>query len=136
MITLDKNPAAAEQPLTVLAAAMYIAGKVYAEALKEPNPAATLDDICDVLPEMLPQVCKNTIARMGAAFVEALRSAVADRLWAFATIEYARTETGDGFGYVFDLLADSLNAGAAPQDIRTTALDVPRRIRESAGGVR
>jgi hypothetical protein len=135
MITLDKSKAAGgAQDITVVAAAAYVTGKVYAAALKEPDPAAMLDDVCNVLPQVLPQVCKKTIAQRGAAFVEAMRAEVADRLWAFAAIEHTRTTVGDGYGYVFDLLAEQLRDGADPATVRTTALDVPRRIRQSAGG--
>lgn len=121
--------------LTALAAALYVANATYNQALKMPNPAATLDDICDVLPEVMPQVLG--VVKTTPELTEVLKDAVADRLWAFTAIEYARVEAGDGYGYVLDLLVEALEKGGDPYDIRTTALDVPRRIRalaEQAGG--
>ncbi|USQ86999.1 hypothetical protein NFX46_26750 [Streptomyces phaeoluteigriseus] len=141
MITLAKNlhglmATRVDEPrYTALAAALYVANAAYTEALKMPNPAATLDDICDALPEVMPQVLG--VVKTTPELTEVLKDAIADRLWAYTAIEYARTEAGDGYGYVFDLLIEALEKGGDPHVIRADALDVPRRIRdlaEQAGG--
>jgi hypothetical protein len=143
VITLAKNPHGLmatridEPRITALAGALYVANAAYTEALKMPNTAAALDDICDALPEVLPQVLG--VIKTTPELTEVLKDAIADRLWAYTAIEYSRTEAGDGYGYIFDLMVEALEKGANPHDVRTTALDVPRRIRdlaEQAGGDR
>lgn len=124
-----------EARITYQAAAVYVAGKVYDEAVKQDDPAKTLDDIADALPDTMASVFRT----MGTdpEFREALRPAVADQIWAYTAIEYARVEAGDGYGYLFDWLVEKLRAGADPHAVRTTALDAPRRLRaiaEQAGG--
>lgn len=138
MITLTKKTTVVtddEPRITALAAALYVANCTYAEAVRMPDPAATLDDICGALPEVMPKVLRIVAPTPGLS--EVLRDALADRLWAYTAIEHARVEAGDGYGYVFDLLVEALEKGADPDIVRTTALDVPRRLRdiaEQAGG--
>jgi hypothetical protein len=119
-----------EPRITALAGALYVANAVYTEALTTSAPAATLDNICDALPEVMPEVLG--VLKTTPELTKVLTDAVADRLWAYTAVEHARTEAGDGYGYIFDLLADSLRAGSDAHEVRTTALDVPRRIRELA----
>lgn len=116
--------------LTHQAAAVLVARDMYAEALKQDNPAASLDDICDALPKVMPQVFQE----LGTApdLAAALLPEVTDRVWAFTAVEHARAEAGDGYGYLFDYLADGLRKGADPHTIRKAALDAPKRIRELA----
>ncbi len=136
MITLAKNPhglmaTRVDEPrINTLAAAVFIANAAHTEALTTDNPAATMDDICDAWPDIAPQV--TAVTKTTPALAEVLTDAVADRLWAYAAVEYARVEAGDGYGYIFDLLVEALEKGANPHVIRTTALDAPRRIRELA----
>lgn len=137
MITLTKKtnalPAADlndDERITALAGALYIADAVYVEALKMPNPAATMDDVCDAWPEIAPEVLQTTKTTPEQADV--LKDAVTDRLWAYAAIEYARVEAGDGYGWISDWLVGKLRAGADPHVVRTTALGVPKRLRELA----
>jgi hypothetical protein len=127
--TAREHPAADDR-ITALAAAVYVAGAAYTEARTMPNPAATLDDMCDAWPEIAPQVMQVT--KTGPELFPVLKDAVADQLWAYTAIEYARAEAGDGYGYVFDLLVEWLRKGGDPHLVRTTALDVPARIRASA----
>lgn len=124
------NPTADEPRITALAAALYVANATYTAACKMPNPAATLDDILDSLPEVLPQVLG--VVKTTPELTEVLKDDITERLWAYAAIEYARIEAGDGYGYLFDFLVEKLRAGADPHTVRTTALDVPRRIRDLA----
>ncbi|MEH0584482.1 hypothetical protein QA942_10365 [Streptomyces sp. B21-106] len=121
---------AGEDHITALAAALYVANAAHTEACKMPDPAATMDDICDAWPDIAPEVLKVTETTPDQADV--LRVAVADRLWAFTAVEHARAEAGDGYGYVFDMFVNALEKGADPDVVRTTALDVPRRLRELA----
>lgn len=116
--------------LTHQAAAVLVARDMYAEALKQDNPAATLDDICDALPEVMPDVLKD----MGTApdLAAALLPEVTDRMWAFTAVEHARIQAGDGYGYIFDYLAEGLRKGADPHTIRKAALDTPKRLRALA----
>lgn len=115
---------------TALAAALYVANAAYSQALKMPNPAATLDDICDSLPEVLPQVLG--IVKTTPELTEVLTDDITNRLWAATAVEYARIEAGPGYSYLFNFLAEKLRDGADPHTVRTTALDVPRRIRDLA----
>jgi hypothetical protein len=119
-----------EPRVTALACALYVAKAAYTEARKMPNPAATMDEICDAWPEIAPQVLR--VAKTTPEQDEVLKGAVADRLWAYSAVEYARVEAGDGYGYLFDLLAEALAKGANPHVIRTDALAAPRRLRELA----
>ncbi|SMF64677.1 hypothetical protein [Streptomyces sp. Amel2xC10] len=144
MNALTNKPAVAddEQRITVLAAGLYVATAAYEAALRRTNPAsaiATLDRMCETVDEIMPDVAKVVAAKGGADFAEALRAATTAPLLAFTAIEHARAEAGDGYSYVFDLLVEALEKGADPDTIRTTALDVPRRIRDlaaQAGGAR
>lgn len=121
-----------EERITALAAAAYIAGCAYDEALRMDDPAKTLDNMADALPEVMPKVFAtlNTTPDLAAVMLPA----VTDRVRAYTAVEHARIEAGDGYGYILDLLAESLRKGADPDVIRTTAVDVPRRIRELAEG--
>ncbi|MET8169313.1 hypothetical protein ABZT34_34530 [Streptomyces sp. NPDC005329] len=136
MITLAKNPhgimaTRVDEPrITALAAAVFIANAAYREALTMPNPASTLDDIADALPEVMPEVLSTV--KTAPELAEVLHTAIADRVWAYTAIEYARAEAGAGYNYPFDTLVEALEHGADPHVIRAKALDVPRRIRELA----
>ncbi|WP_106436874.1 hypothetical protein [Streptomyces prunicolor] len=118
--------------ITLAAAGLYAATCAYDEALRRPNPAATLDNMCDAVHEIAPDLAKVINSKASAEFAEGLRVATVAPLWAFAAIEHARVEAGDGYGYVFDLLVDGLKNGVDPDITRKTALDVPRRLRENA----
>lgn len=126
-ITIDPtHPCADDTRTNALAAALYIAQYGYKLATAHPNPAARLDDMCDAVAELWDDITPRLPKKftgVGLEFAETMRAAVADRLAAFAAVEYARLEAGDGYGYLFDLLADGLKGGAAPQTIRTAALD-------------
>ncbi|MGW6924486.1 hypothetical protein ACWGA9_24895 [Streptomyces sp. NPDC054950] len=113
--------------ITALAGALYVACAAYTEALTTDSPAKTLDDICDAWPEVAPKALR--ILGNSPELADVLRDAVADRLWAFAVIEYSRVEAGDGFDYLFDFLAEKLRAGVDPHSVRTVALGVPERLR-------
>jgi hypothetical protein len=119
-----------EPRITALAGALYVANAAYTEALTTSTPAATLDNICDALPEVMPEVLG--VLKTTPELTKVLTDAVADRLWAYTAVEHARAEAGDGYGYIFDLLAENLRAGGDPQMARTTALAVPGRLRAIA----
>jgi hypothetical protein len=116
-----------ETRVTHQAAAVYVANKAYDEALTTNNPAATLSDISDALPELLPEAFKTTGTAPDLA--AALLPAIADRIWAFTAVAHARAEIGGDYGYVVDVLADSLKRGADPQAIRAEVPRVVERIR-------
>lgn len=116
-----------EPRLTYQAAALYVATAAYNEALTMPNPAAVLDNMCDALPEIMPSVSK--VVDAGTEFAETLRAAITDRLWTFTAIAHARAEVGDDYGYVLDVMADSLKRGADPQAIRDEVPRVVERLR-------
>lgn len=119
---------------TCQAAAAFVAAKVYTKALAAPSPAEALDNICDALPEIMADLLHTM--DISSEVSSTLHAELADRLWAFTAVEHARTEAGNGYGYIFDLLADGLKKGADPKAIRTDALAVPGRIRDLAGGSR
>lgn len=116
-----------EPLLTYQAAALYVATAAYNEAITMPNPAATLDDMCDALPGIMPSISK--VVDAGTEFAETLRAAIADRLWTFTAIAHARAEVGDDYGYVLDVMADRLKRGADPQAIRDEVPRVVERLR-------
>lgn len=121
-----------EETITAHAAAVYVARAAYRAALEMPDPGATLDDISDALPEVMPEVL--AVVKTAAPLTEVLHAAITDRLSAYTAIEHARVEAGDGYGWVFDLLVEQLEKGGDPDVIRTSALDAPRRLRELAEG--
>ncbi|MFC9637163.1 hypothetical protein ACFTZF_01265 [Streptomyces mirabilis] len=126
MIALPNKPTAAtddEPRITALAAALHVANATYTDALTTPNPAATLDDICDAWPEIAPQV--QRIAKTTPELAEMLKDAIADRLWAYTVVEHARADAGDDYGCVFSAMADALKAGADAQAVRA---EVPRVV--------
>ncbi|MFF1743881.1 hypothetical protein [Streptomyces mirabilis] len=116
-----------ESRLTYQAAALYVATAAYNEALTMPHPAATLDEMCDALPGIMPSISK--VVDAGTEFAETLRAAIADRLWTFTVIAHARADAGDDYGYVLDVLADRLKRGADPQAIRGEVPRVVERLR-------
>ncbi|MGW1669036.1 hypothetical protein [Streptomyces sp. NPDC002324] len=126
-IKIDPTHPRADRPLaddthtTNKAVAVYLANQLYAQALKEDNPAATLDDIADALPAVF--------AEMGAT--DTLLPEVADRVWAFVIVAYARAEVGDDYGYVLDILADNVRHGRDPQAVRDEVPRVVEKIRAS-----
>jgi hypothetical protein len=129
------TPADADQRTTALAAALYIAQYGYKLAAASPDPAARLDDMCDAIAETWDAIAPKLPEKFAGAdleFAETMRAAVADRLWAFTAVEYARAEAGDGYSYLFDYLAGALQQGADPHIIRRDALAAPARIRELA----
>lgn len=115
--------------ITHQAAAIYLANELYGQALTSDNPAATLDDIADVLPELLPAVFKTlgTDKKLAAA----LLPEVADRVWAFTVVAHAKAEADPGYGYVFDILAENVRHGRAPQAVRDEVPRVVAKLRSS-----
>ncbi|MFG2473529.1 hypothetical protein [Streptomyces fagopyri] len=124
----DKTARTAAQ---IVAAGLFVAINAYEEALRGPNPLATLDSMCAAVHEISPALAKVITDKPSAEFAEGLRSATADRLRAFTAIERARAEMGDGFDYLADFLAESVKGGADPQVARQAAIDAPGRIREN-----
>jgi hypothetical protein len=109
------------------AAAVYVANKIYDEAIATTNPAATLDDISDALPEVMPEVFKTMGTVSGLA--EDLLPEVTNRVWAFTVVAHARADVGNGYGYVLDVMADSLRRGADPQAVRAEVPPIVKRLR-------
>jgi hypothetical protein len=105
-----------EQRITALAAAAYIAGCAYDEALRMDDPAKTLDSMAAELPEVMPKVCETLGAAPDAAAV--IVSAVADRVRAYIAVEQARTTWHPGYRYVLDVLVDGLKKGGNPASVR------------------
>ncbi|MET7983008.1 hypothetical protein [Streptomyces sp. NPDC005281] len=122
----------AEPRSSLVAAGLYAATAAYDEALRMPNPAAALDNMYAALDEIAPSLAMVINTKHAADFAEALRDAVDAPLQAYRAIEHSRIEAGDGYGYLFGLLADSVRGGTNPAVARKTALDAPGRIRELA----
>ncbi|MCX4858971.1 hypothetical protein [Streptomyces canus] len=131
--TQNRTTPAADE-LACQAAAVFVAKAAYTTALETDEPAGTLDNIADALPEVMPKVLD--IVHTSPELADTLQTSIADQLWAYSAIEHARVEAGDGYGYVFDLLADDLKAGRDPHLARKTALDVPGRLRALAEAAR
>ncbi|MFJ8349756.1 hypothetical protein ACIQ9J_26010 [Streptomyces sp. NPDC094153] len=132
LTTADHTRPADTDRITHQAAAVYVAAQIHAAATMDPDPAATLDDIADALPEVLPQVFTTMGTDPGLA--ETLLPEVADRVWAYTVVEHARAEAGTDYGYVFELLADELKCGANPAAIRTQVPGVLRRVYAAKAG--
>ncbi|MET7779601.1 hypothetical protein ABZU94_29895 [Streptomyces mirabilis] len=113
--------------LTYLQAAVFITNQLEAEAVKTADPAKTLGNILDALPEVMPQVFQ----KMGTAqgLVKALQPEVADRLQALRDIYAARAEVGTDFGYVFEVMADAMRRGASAQAMHAQVPGVLQRVR-------
>lgn len=125
----DKTARTAAQ---IVAAGLWAATSAYEEAVRRPNPIATLDNMCNAVGEISPALAKVITDKPSAEFAEGLRAATADRLRAFTAIERTRAEMGDGYGYLFDYLAERVKGGADPQVARQAAIDAPGRIRNTA----
>lgn len=123
------DPHADEIRLTHKAAAVYLANELYAQALTQDNPAATLDDIADALNDVMPAVFKTLGTDEQLAAV--LLPEVADRIWAFVVVAHARAEVGAGYEYVLDILADNVRHGRDPQAVRDEVPQVVAKIRAS-----
>ncbi|MDX3708763.1 hypothetical protein PV733_07215 [Streptomyces europaeiscabiei] len=125
----EDAPVDDETRLNHKAVAVYLARLLHDQALAEDNPAKTLDDIADSLPEVMPEV----FAEMGTApdLAALLLPEVADRMWAFTVVAHARAEVGDDYGYVFDILADNVRNGRDPQAVRAEVPRVVEKIRAS-----
>ncbi|MDX2829469.1 hypothetical protein [Streptomyces scabiei] len=115
--------------LTHKAAAVYLANELYTQALTQDDPAKTLDDIADALPDVMPAVFKAT--GTSEQLAAALLPEVADRIWAFVVVAHARAEVGDDYGYVLDVLADNVRHGRDPQAVRDEVPQVVAKIRAS-----
>ncbi|MFJ2737696.1 hypothetical protein [Streptomyces sp. NPDC087317] len=131
LTTAEHTRPAGTDRITYQAAAVYVAARIHAAATMDPDPAATLDDIADALPEVLPQVF--TIMGTDPGLAETLLPEVADRVWAYVVVEHARAEAGC-YGYVFELLADELKCGANPAAIRTQVPGILRRVHTAKAG--
>lgn len=121
-----------EPRISLVAAGRYVAAAAYDEALRMPNPVATLDRMLATLDEILPSMVAIITSTEATEFAEALRDATAGPLQAFAAIEHARAEVDPEYGYLFDYLVKNLRAGADPQAVRQAALDTPGRLRDAA----
>jgi len=108
-----------ENEIQARTTALYIANAGYTEALKTPNPAATLDDIADALPDAMPELVR--ILGTTPALASILQSAITDRLSAYAVVEQARASTTNDCGWAFDLLIDGLHHGGNPTTVRADA---------------
>ncbi|MEU1515545.1 hypothetical protein ABZ490_25915 [Streptomyces sp. NPDC005811] len=135
MITLTKKPRPGvtdEQRITALAAAVYVASQVHAEALKHADPAATLDDIADALPEVMPEVFQTMGTAPDVAAV--MLPEVTDRVWAYTVIEHARADVDPGYRYVLDILVDGLKKGGDPATVRADVRRIGRQLADLSGG--
>ncbi|MFE2530410.1 hypothetical protein [Streptomyces sp. NPDC059371] len=114
--------------ITYLAAAVFVANAVHAEAITDPDPAGRLDSICDAVPDAMAEV----IAKVGTShpLADFLQAEVPARLRAAAAIEHARAEIDPGYGYLLDYLVENLRAGGDPFAIRQAAEDAPQRLRD------
>lgn len=128
-VTIDPTHPCVDAPvdddtrLTYKAGAVYLANALYAQALKEDDPAATLDEIANDLPEVMTETFEETGTNEQMAAV--LLPELVDRVWAFTVVAHARAEAEDGYEYVFDLMADGLKRGA---DAKTVRAEVPRVV--------
>ncbi|MFD8739394.1 hypothetical protein ACFV06_31410 [Streptomyces sp. NPDC059618] len=114
--------------ITYLAAAVFVANAVHAEALTDPDPAGRLDSICDAVPDSMAEV----IAKVGTShpLADFLQAEVPGRLRAAAAIERARADIDADCHYLLDYLVENLRAGGDPRAIRKAAEDMPTRLRD------
>jgi hypothetical protein len=131
--SISANAINTEQPeprVSLVDAGRYVAAAAYDEALRMPNPVATLDRMLATLDEILPSMAAVITSTEATDFAEALRDATGGPLQAFAAIEHARAEVGPDYGYLFDYLVKNLRAGADPSAVRKAAEDAPQRLRD------
>lgn len=116
--------------ITYLAASVYLTNKLHDQALKQDNPAKTLDDIADALPEIMPGIFKD----MGTApdLAAALLPLVVDRIWAHTVVEHAKAAADPGYRYVYGILADGLRKGGDPASVRADVQRVTERLAAEA----
>lgn len=120
--------------ITCQAAAVHIANEIHDQATATPNPAETLDDVADALPEVMPKV----LAQLGTApdLAAVLLPEVASRVWAFTVVEHARAIWDPGYVYVLDFLVDGLKKGSDPGAVRSDVHRITRQLAAQAGETR
>ncbi|MGC9381518.1 hypothetical protein [Streptomyces sp. MH13] len=95
--------------------AIYTANKIEAAALSAPNPATTLAQVADALPEVLPTVLDGMGAVPGTA--EAILPDVTARVLAFQVLHQAKSTADGAYGEALDIMLDAVRSGADPADV-------------------
>lgn len=105
----------ATQQLDYRQAAVYVTNRIEAEAVKTADPAETLGNILDALPEVMPEVFQ----KMGTApdLAEVLRPEVTDRVRSLRDIYHARASATGGMVEIWDIVLDAIRKGHEPADV-------------------
>lgn len=104
-----------ETRITQQMGAAYVANSIETEALKTDDPAKTLGDVLDALPEVLPQVFRKMDTDPGLG--EALRPEITRRVRYLRDIHTARAAGDDDTREIWDILLGAIRKGSDPGDV-------------------
>lgn len=113
--------------LTFRQAAVFVSNRLEAEAVKTADPAETLDNVLDALPEVMPEVFQ----KMGtpAELAVVLRPEVEHRVRGLRNIYQARATADEGYSEVLDIMLGWIREGADPADVSEQVLDLFEQAR-------
>lgn len=117
----------ADEQVTYQQAAVFVTNRLEAQAVTTADPAATLGNILDVLPEVMPEV----LQKMGTAddLAEALLPKVADRVRAIRDLYQARATADAGYAEVLGIMLAAIRGGADPGDVGERVLELLAQAR-------
>lgn len=122
----------ATQQLDYRQAAVYVTNRIEAEAVKTEDPAETLGNILDALPEVMPAVFQ----KMGTApdLAEVLRPEVTDRVRALRDIYHARATATGGMVEIWDIILDAIRKGHQPANVTGHVVGLMEQARAVKAG--
>lgn len=111
-----------EVRLTYRQAAVFVTNRLEAEAVKTADPAETLGNILDTLPEVMPEV----FHKMGtpAELAEALRPEVTNRVRFIRDLYRARAKADPAYAEILNIMLDATRDGADPADVSSQVLEL------------
>lgn len=121
-----------EVRLTFRQAAVFIVNRLEDEAVKTADPAQTLGNILDALPEAMPDVFKKTGTAPDLA--EALQPEVAERVAAMRDLYHARATAGEAYTEILDVMLRAIRDGADPADVCERVLQLMGQVRSERAG--
>lgn len=118
----------ATQRLDYRQAAVYVTNRIEAEAVKTEDPAETLGNILDALPEVMPAVFQ----KMGTAdhLAVALLPEVTERVRATRDLYRSRATADEGYAEVFDIMLGAIRNGADPSAVSERVLELFQLARD------
>ncbi len=116
-----------EVRITYRQAAVFITSSLETEALGTADPAETLGNILDALPEVMPEVFHE----MGTAedLAEALRPEITNRVRFIRDLYRARATADPAYAEILDIMLDATRDGADPADVSGQVLELLQQAR-------